>query len=281
MAGSRFLSENFFDTTYFTGHTVTAESDVTGHEPFRVGNARRHTTDYWTSDTDNQDSWIRVEMDQARDFDMLAIDRGHNLEGETVQLQGSNDGVGWTTILNFTVPSSVASGGDLRNSPGIKTEEGVYLRQFTTETYSWARLYVPAMGAGLRPQVVGLYVGLSWAPEYPPIMPYAPLSQELRYQVTESDRAWMGSSQAAHRRSVEIALQLGSESEYDDARIHIENRTFRGKVTWFVPDQEKSERAWLGKAPPGQYEFVRNRDWSYWQTRFPLVEESPLQGVTA
>lgn len=277
MANPRFLSENFFDTTLFTDHAVTAESDVTGNEPFRVGNARRHETDFWQSDTDNQDTWIQVELDRVRAFDCLFLDRGHNLAGETVTLQGSGDGSTFWDIFSVTVPSSMASPGDLRNAPGVKTEEGAFCRRFDTEAAKYVRLSIPAMGANLRPKIVGLYVGLSWEPAFPAALPWAPESRDLLYQTTESDRGWQGASSPADRGAVEVTLKLESFPEYDLARYHIESLTFRGKVTWLVPDQARSERAMLMRAPPGRHEFRRDRGWGYWQARFPLVEESPLQ----
>lgn len=277
MPGPLFLSESFFDTTLFTGHTVTAESDVTGNEPFRVGNARRHETDFWQPSADNTATWIQVELDKVRAFDTVFLDRGHNLGGETITLQGSGDGSTFWDIFSVTVPSSVASPGDLRNALGVKTEEGAFCRQFDTESAKYVRLRVPAMGANLRPKIVGLYVGLAFVPAFPASMPWAPGGTELLFDVNLSDRGWMGTSDPANRGSTEINLQLESFAEYDLARYHLESLAFRGKVTWFIGDLLRSERAKLMRVPPGNHAFRRERGWGYWQSRFPMVEEAPLQ----
>lgn len=276
MAKPIFCSENFFNTVQFTGHTVSASEEPTGNEAFRVGTARRSSRNYATATTANTAWWVKARCDRVRLADFLALDRGHNLDGKQVILQGSNDNfVTKENIVTATLPSSVYAPSDLRILPGTKTEEGAWLFRFDTRAYRDWRLYVPAMGAGLRPRIVGLYVGLSWEPTFLQALPFSFGGRQLSYTEVESDTAWVGASRAAQRFETTIALQLESWQEYDLARLHVETQIWRHRPTWYVADQARAERAWLARAPRGTYRFEQAKGWGFMQTSFPLVEHEP------
>lgn len=277
MAKPRFLSENFFNSVMFPDHVVSASEEPVGNEAFRVGTARRTSSrNSATATTANTAWWVKARCDRVRTADLVVLDRGHNLEGYEVILQGSNDNFTTTEdIVDVTLPSLVYAPSDLRTLPGTKTEEGAWLYRFSRRAYRDWRLYVPAMGADLRPKIVGLFVGLSYEPQNLLTKPFSFGGRSLIYEVVESDTAWTGASRAAQRYEVIVNLDMESWDEYDLARLHIETQMWRGRPTWFLPDQARAERSWLGKVPPGQYEFAQSSGWAFPRTSFPIVEFSP------
>lgn len=275
MSLPRFCVENFFNKVVFPNHTISASEDPAGSEAFKVGNGRRSSDNFWSPATTNTQHWIKVSMDQQRSFDYIAIDRGHNLEGETITLQISNDDSSWTNVFSYVVPSNVFTNSDMRTSPGINTEEGAHLYKFDLQTAQYARLVIAAMGTDLVPQIVGLWLGKSWEPLLSLERPFSSGGREIIFQETVSDTAWVGTSRPAQRYRTTIGLRMKTYDEYDDARYHVETLMWRRRPTWYVPDQSKSERAWLGMVPAGTYDFTEEPNWQCPKTRFPLVEHEP------
>lgn len=269
-----FAVENFFNRAVFPDHTISADEDTSTTEAFRVGNGRRAAQDYWQPVTTGTEHWVKVGMDQQRAFDYLALDRGHNLDGVQVTLEASNDDSTWWTVVQETLPTSVANPGDLNSSPGAKTQEGAYLRRFTQDTAQYVRLRIAAI-AGDVPQIVGLFVGQSYEPNYLLSLPFSYGGRELIYRPVRSDTAWTGTDRPAQRYRTNVNLRLSDYDEYDTARYHIETLLWRRRPAWYLPDQARTERAWMAVAPPGGYEFAQREGWSYMQSTFPLVEHEP------
>jgi hypothetical protein len=69
------------------------------------------------------------------------------------------------TVVSITLPAASAPG-SLDDTLGVRTEEGAWVKRFSLRAAKYWRWYVPAMGVGLKPQVVGLYLGLAFAPNY-------------------------------------------------------------------------------------------------------------------
>lgn len=276
MARPLFCSGNFFNTVMYPLHAVSADQEPAGNEAFRVGTGRRSSLNAATATTAADPWWVKVRCDRVRTADFIAIDRGHNLAGKEIILQGSNDNFTTTeNIFDITVPSSVYAPSDLRETPGTKTEEGAWIHRFDVRAYRDWRLYVPSMGTGLKPWIVGLYLDMSWEPEFLHALPFTFGGRRLSFTEVESDTAWVGASRAAQRYETTINLQLQDWAEYDLARIHVETQMWRRRPTWYVPDQARAERSWLGQVPAGTYRFEQARGWGFMQTSFPLVETAP------
>lgn len=276
MRKSRLLVENFFSPASFPLHSVAAESSIAGNEPFRVGTARRSPLNFWTSAADNTATWVKVDCQEARAADMLAIDRGHNLGGVTVQLQRSNDdfAADVTTVRSFAVPGA-PSDEETAIENVARTEEGAVILSFTSATSRYWRLLVPAMGAGARPRVVGLYLGESWKPEFHFGWPWSFGDRDLEYGQEVSDSGWSSATRTAQRLSVTLQIRLERPEEYAVARRHVEERVLRRHATWLVMDQDFAERAWLAESPPGRGGFQRRPGWGYFQAEVALVEKEP------
>lgn len=267
MATPRFLVENFFDPTMFTDATVSANEEATGHEAFRVGTNRRLvSTNHWTPTTANSSAWLKVDLGSgnARSADMIVLDRGHNLDGETVTLETSSDDTNWTQVFQVTMPSTEGDNTSLSAANGVKTEEGAWAKSFTSTSARYWRLTISAMGAGLLPKVVGLYLGESYQPGHHISLPFG-----------FGDRRIAGARENdGYDRQFNI--KLPSWSAYDNTvRYHIEELFLRRHPMWLVFDPDYAERMWLAKAEQGSTGFERRSGWGFPQADLRAVELQP------
>ncbi len=277
-----FLADNLFDGGFpgsqYPDHTITAEESATDHEPWRVATGRRSPTDYWTSTTTNSDTWIRAACDRARGADMVVLDAGHNLASETFRLQGSDDD--FTTIdtaIDITIPS-VSSPGNIDNATGIVTEEGVWLKRFPFRAHNYWRAFIPAMGADLKPEIVGLWVGLSWETEvaWPPS---AENQIELAGNESVTPDMWRGRTGLGMGRTDVMTLKLPSFYAYDQARFHIEGLFAASHPTWILYNTDQADRAVVAVPRLGRigFRFSSSSDWGYQQIALDWVEHEPLR----
>lgn len=272
-----FLVDNFFNDVQHPDHVLSASSSASGHEPWRVGTARRTSLNGWTPTELNTEAWVRVDCGTAKSADMVAIDRGHNLAGRTIALQRSSDGSAWTNVASVVVPAEPTSNGVLTTPPGVHTTEGAWLLRFTAAASRYWRLHVPAMGADLRPYVVGLYLGSSWAPTSPLSLPMRDLDLELAYTDTVSDALWAGGTRAAARGRGAISIKL-EEAERPAARAAIREQFIRrARRMWIVFNDEQAEDAVLAYAPPQEFSFpAAEPGWMHPALSFEWAEHEPL-----
>lgn len=269
----RILAENFFSLTAYPGHVVSASEELAGTEAFRVGTGRRHSlTNRWMPSTANVESWIQVTCDQVRAADMIAIDRGHNLAGRTLDLRVSDDGFAtWETVATLQIPT--VPGGSLES--GVLTEEGAYLRRFDLAAATQWRLVIPPMGADARPVIVGLYLGLSL--ELPPLwLPWSDSETELTAVESRTSAGWIGAGEIALVRTGELRLRLPDYLSYDLARLHLEGHYGRRRPMWIVWDDRLAERAVLAVRPQGRTGFRFDTGWAYRQADVSWIEHEPM-----
>ena len=279
MAGPRFLAENFFNLDQFAQHTLTAEEETTGNEAWRVGAGRRvggTIRNYWTPTTANSTTWIECKCDRARAFDMLVIDRGHNLAGKTVKLEISDDNFTTTTeIFSVVIPSNVYSNSRLSDTPGVKTTEGAFAISFPFHVSLYQRVFVNAMGAGLLPLIPGLYLGKSFSPTNAPPRSWDDEPTKLIYDTIISDTLWSSSSRKNKRREAAVTMKMSSAAEQDQARYHFRSLYQRGDLMWYVPDTDNAERAWLAEAPQGVDSQAYPTDYTRRIVSVAMVEYNP------
>lgn len=274
MRKSRLLAENFFSSSGFRDHVVSAESELPAHEAFRVGTSRRSPLNYWTPGNDDADSWVQVVTNITRAADMCVIDRGHNLGGHVVRLQASHDDFEtFTTLRELTVPQYSTPG--TRIEDGARTNEGAVLFSFDLYPARYWRLMVPAMGTGLRPRIVGLALGLSWIPEHHFEAPWGFGDREMLREDTMSSAGWLSAGVPARRVQGDLRIRLDSPEEYDLGRYHIEEQLLMMRPAWVVMDQDWAERAWLADSARGRTGFTKRSGWGYLQGEFPVVEHEP------
>lgn len=279
MAGPRFLCENFFNRDQFTGHTLTAEEETAGNEAWRVGTGRRvggSIRNYWTPTTANSDTWIECKCDRARAFDTLIIDRQHNLDGKTVKLEISDDNFTTTTeVLSVTMPSNVYANSRMSDTPGVKTTEGAWVISFPFHVSLYQRVFISAMGAGLKPQIPGLYLGQGFSPTHRPPRPWDDEPTNLVYDQIVSDVLWTASSRKAKRRQASVTMKMDSDAEADRARYHFRSLYQAGDLMWYVPDTDNAERAWLAVSPPSVDSQAFTTDYARRVVSVAMVELDP------
>lgn len=275
--------DNFLSEIIHADYTIFAEDtggggEPTGHEAFRVADGRRSSDDYATAENPNQDWRLVVQLPEARIANFIALDRGHNLEGFTVQVQADDDPNFSTaqTIVSVTIPSALETPSDLRVSPGTKTLDGAWLYVFENDTaFENYRIVVPAMGAGLRPRIVGAFLGIAWQPEHAAILPYAPDGQELVVEETLSEAQWAGAARPAHRRHGSVRINSADFPDRQNARRYIESMLWRGRLAWWLHNPARGEESWLGRVPSGGYAFSETAEWPLGETTFSLREHEP------
>lgn len=243
-----FLVENLFDVRVFPGHVVTGEDEVAGNEGFRVATYRRHALSYYTPATTNAARYIEVACDQVRWADCLVLDRGHNLEGETVRVQRSFQSSFATYAEDsFVVPDATSFSSVLIEGSPVRTYEGAVIFPFEGDAAPYWRFEMDAMGAGLKPQVRGLWLGRRWTPNDPPVMPS---DDDQRWsEVGTMRRGRPGTFRFGGR---EAALRiLLDEDEFETARWHLALAWEHGRPVWYVANTNEVENAWLGYDPGG------------------------------
>jgi hypothetical protein len=273
----RFLVENFFNEFQFDGHTLVQTSQETHYESWNVADGRRDVYDYWTPTQYNTEVYIGVECDQAREADMIVIDRVHNLSGETITLKYDEVQAfsSPTTVFTLTVPSTVVTGDDLTATPGVLTEEGAWAFAFTAATKQYWRLYISAMGAGERPYIGGLWLGKSFTPTLYLDLPFEENMNESFREEIVSDTAWIGSTRTAKRRVGTLHLKC-AENEFVTARYHFDTLFQRPHAMWIVFDQDGAETAVCALPKAGVTGFAQRRGWNWKQASLPWFETEPL-----
>jgi len=274
MSLPRFIVENAFSVTQFSGHTVVGDEEAAGHEAFRIANGRRSSFDYWTGNTANQQRTLTLDCAQTRSFDVCVLDRGHNLAGKQMLLECSNDNFGSTqTVFDVTIPSTVGPS-HVDDPNGVTTEEGAWVKHFSDRAARYWRLRIPAMGAGVTPSIVGAWLGLSYQPA-PFDLPFEPDGDELRAAETQTEAAWLGRNQPATVRGGTISMKLDSVAEYERARYHLQGHYGRGRPMWVIFDEAQADRAVLAIRPTGRLAFGQTREWWYPNVQLPFVEHEP------
>lgn len=240
-----FAVENLLSVAQFPSHVVAAEEAASGYEAFRVANGRRSGQDYWTPTTSNSDTWLKVTCDQVRAADFVALDRGHNLAGYTVRIDVSDDDfTTYQTAFSGVLPAATAPG-SLDDALGVRTEEGAWLKRFDLRSGKYWRLFVPAMGSSLKPQVVGLWLGKSWELARGLTLPVVPRGADIVAELIESAAGWQGRGRATPRQAGTLSYRCASEIEGELAEYHLDGQFGLYRPAWLVHDTRRADRARL------------------------------------
>lgn len=277
-----FLVDNVFSLRQYPSHTLTASSTVSGTSVERLASGRRRRElSRWAASAANTDAWVEAAFDRLRGFDLLYIDRDHNLSGHEIRVDVSDDDfTTYTSVGAYTVPAAPTPYASLYDDSIIRTDEGAVLVWLGLQASSYVRLYIPAMGADLAPEMAGVYVGKSWSPAYAQTYPLDIAGQpELIYAPLVSPQAQAAAGEWGRRQSGEITLKLDDEAEYATARYHLDDLYSSLKPMVVIPDDEEAERAVLAVKPPGREGFRRTRDWFPPQVTIPWEETEPRLGT--
>lgn len=281
MSRPAFLVDNAFNPRIYPGHTLTASSTESGTSvrSLSAGRRRRVLTG-WAAEDLNTAADVGAEFDQPRAFDFLWIDRDHNLTGEQVGLALSDDG--WATELELTtqtVPEKPTPNTRLRSGTLFRTTEGALGWYLGLQVAHEVEVRFPAMGAGLRPELAGMMLGLLWAPTHAAQKPFDMLRPTvLRTQSRSVHAQWTEGAMGSYRQG-SINLKASSFWEAEVGGLFLEDMyAERGHVMVTFPDDEAAERAVLGFCPDTSVGFrlEPGRDWSYPQIEVPVAEEDPV-----
>ena len=245
----KMLVENFYSANMYPAHVVAVTSTATGSEetsnfePFRIATGRRHSRDRFTPQSENIDISLVTSMDKQRAADMWVLDRGHNLAGETVALQASDqsDFSTYTEVFSITVPSEVTLDAELVDGEPIRTYEGAVMVSFNLHAARYWRTVISAMGAGQKPEIIGMWLGRAWQPEKGPRLPW--------------DDEGGTFSDGARRipRGASWSIRIVDDAEWAEVRGYLTDKYWKGYPAWFVPDVRNAERSWMGRQPDGSF----------------------------
>jgi hypothetical protein len=269
--------QNFFSDLQYPGHTISADQEPAGYEAWRVGTARRHLLNRWQATTANADHYLKVDCGSGvtRGATFVAIDRKSNHVGKRFVLESSPDNSAWTGVFDCTVPSSAS--GTPAGANGCLTDEGAWLKTFTVATARYFRLTSKAMGAGVVPQLTGVWLGQAYQPTDDVL--YYPLDDDrydLAFEALTSPYGWAGRSRVARVRTGTVSIKLMGTSDEAQLRADIMGLYARGFPAWICwKKTDRPTAALLGRVPAGSLALARIDAWPFRTLDLPFVEEQP------
>ena len=270
------LSENLFNTRAFPLHVLDANQKAAGREVERVSSGRRQKSqNHWTPTTENAEAWVESTYNRVRLANTIFLDRGHNLKGKVIRIRFSaDDFVTYDEVGPITIPTQAFLGSRLASQPGALTEEGAWGWRFGNRAGKAVRVVFDAMGAGLRPEVVGLYLGFGFRCTNPLVKPFDHGRREVDYPTIKSPTAWVGAGEISQRRRSRLNVRLEA-TEYFAARYHFEEMLMRARPSWVVTDDEQAELAYLTRVEPQTAGFQIAKGSSEWEGSFDVPEHEP------
>jgi hypothetical protein len=245
------LWDNFFDTVnLYPNAVLTASAEITGREALRVADYRRDRS-WWQAPTDGAgaDHTLTVDHGAGRAYgaDYLWLDRGHNLWGRTVTLEGGDTGASWPVSQAFTVPAAGTLGGTPSWPTLSVTEEGACysLAAAPLAARRFWRLRI-ANAAGFIPVVTGLMVGLRTQ-----LLGYSRVFDEDQRERTQRTETSVAGYRATDRtyswRLADLDLTYIGSAEYDGTLRRVSQALFDLNQPWFLVMDYAThpERGWL------------------------------------
>lgn len=255
--GPLLLSDSVFSRRIYPGHTLSASSTSTDKSVEYLWAMRRirDLTGWFATDL-NTDAWVESVLDQPRAFDTLFVDREHNLDGESLSVSISDDDFATSeTIDTQTVPSSPSPVSQLLDGDIVRTDEGALLWYLGLHVAWEVRVEIAAMGTGLRPEIAGLMLGLSYQPDVPALKPFDFGRSNLTHTVSRSPRGQDATGEPGSHRAIDLHLRMESWFEYAEALYPIEELFGQRRPTVIVPSMARAETAFLARAEPGRHGF--------------------------
>lgn len=238
------LYDNVFDTVQlYPAGVVTATSQRTGHEGYRVASYRRERQS-WQTQTIAAAHYVTVDLGVGvtRACDSLFIDRGHNLWGASVQLMWSDDGAAFTAIAALAVPAVGTLGGVPTAGLSV-TEEGALWTLFTaTAAHRWWRFRV---NTSMAPVVTGLIAGMRAQLDYSTIFD-EDAGERTDVSVT-SIAGYRGADTTYSWRTLELGLTYLDGATYDAKIRLLRDTLFKRNQPFFgcLDYGTRPERGWL------------------------------------
>lgn len=255
--GPALLSDSVFSRRIYPGHSLAASTTATGKSvEFLWAMRRLRELTGWFASALNSAAWVEATFDQPRGFDTLFIDRDHNLDGQTLSVSISDDDFTTSeTVASATVPSTPTPSVAFLDGTLLRTNEGALLWYLGLQVSWGARVNVAAMGSGLRPELAGLMLGLSYRPDVAPLKPFDFGRPNLTHSVARSPRAQDSTGEPGSYRAVDLHLRMDDWLEYAEAVYPVEELFGGRRPTVVVPTIARAEQAFLARAVPGEHGF--------------------------
>lgn len=234
------LSDNLFENVLLHPTFATANDsldDTAGHEWFRVADNLRDLTSWAASITNaTHRSYVDCLIPVAPNI--VILDRGHNLAGHSIQINGSTNFstyAGDTVITSATIPSS--PGGLPTDPNGCVTPDGVWWKTFTGQSFRVQSLVVGALGVGLAPVVTGVYLGNSYRfPEFLNAPASYDYGTQIKYKRNELSRGGVRSkSRPINFDRLQFSIDLDS-GDYIGFDAEVRRLLRFGQPWWFCLD---------------------------------------------
>jgi hypothetical protein len=273
-------AENIFNKIQFPNHTVTGQEEPTGYPAANVANGRRQAGDRWQPSTANADRYLRVICDQPRGIDFWAIDRESNHRGYRYQALGSSDTFGTVRTIWDINAIPYAVGGLMSGPNGCVTSEGAWLKTHAADGHNGYELLSKAMGAGLQPQITGLWAGKAFQPsQFMLQFPVEDQKQTVQFVSTKSLFDWRGKGQIGKARRGTLRIALPNEDDEEHIEYHVLNLMARGFPAWICWQRESApwRSLLVGLDEGADLDFKRDPSWHplYRSIAIPFVEEQP------
>lgn len=257
------LYDNVFDTmALYQAGTLDALSATTGREAFRVADYRRERSSWLPADDGAPNgNWVRVDLGAGvtRGVDYLVLDRGHNLWGQTVTLEGGPDGATWDVSHALTIPASGTVGGDPTAGASV-TEEGAVWTLFPAlAARRWWRLRVNYVAAFI-PVVTGVMAGLRTQ-----LLGYSTIFDEdagERTEVAETSKTGYRATDTTYSwRTAQLGLAMIGAAEYDSTIRDLRRILFaKNQPTMLFLDYVSyPARGWLFRVDGARWNMAKQR----------------------
>lgn len=207
---------------------VTASSSVAGFGVARLIDGRRHTSwlQFLDAGADPLGNWVRSDLgaNGERPVNYLWIDRGHNLWGKTVIVEGGNDGAAFPASRSFVVPPLGSLGGDPSQGFCVTIEGALYTLFSDMAPRRYWRIRLPYVAAFIA-VIPGLMLGMRdqiWT--YSSI--YDDDARDRKVVAVESDAGWMAQWTSEPWRVWDVDLRTIGQQEYDATIVQLAERIF-------------------------------------------------------
>ncbi len=257
-----FCADNLLDTIgQYTGHTLTAEEEAENHEVDRIANHRRSADDHWAPTTSNSVTYVRCVFDRLRAFNFVALDRGHNYGGLALEIKttiAATDFSGAHTVVSDVVVPTVSAPAGLHAGGWVHTREGADLLLLDTPAAGMAVEFAfDDMGAGLKPQMVGMQAGLGVTVERDEELPTTDRTVTLSYVERMSASGWIGRGRRSRVRAGAIRYNTPHAYEYELTALALTMDLYSdGYPMWIAHDEAgRGDLAFLAAMPPGALDW--------------------------
>lgn len=252
---------------------------IAGREPQYVADYRRERTYFQTGAVANAQILADLGVGNSAAIDTVWIDRGHNLWGRTIRIDGSPDGHTIITsdpvLGDLVVPAQGTVGGDPTTGWCV-TEEGALYTLFNNAVARRSWRVVDIVGTPYAATIPGLIVGKRIQ-----LLGYSSVVDEDAGERTERSEAsliagYAGSDRTYSARKLELKLSLIGAAEYDSSIRKLRRLLFDINQPALVCMNygTKPERAWLYKYHGNQWSSPTSR--SHRSASIPLYEYGPL-----